>query len=281
MAITSFIPTIWSARLLANLDKAHVATAFVNRDYEGEIKKQGDRVKINSIGNVTIKKYTKADIAAAEDLTTTGQELVIDQANYFNFQVDDVDAVQARASLMDKAMQRAAYGLSDNSDSYVFGLMDKGVDSSNVISGASGAAIAITKDNAYEYIVQLKTKLDKANVPSQGRKLAVPPEMEGLLLLDNRFVGTGGTKAESTLENGYIGRTAGFDIYVSNNLPVDSGKVSILAAHPMATSYAEQIASTEAYRPEKRFSDAVKGLHLYGAKVTEKCAIAKLVASFS
>lgn len=281
MAITSFIPTIWSARLLANLDKAHVATAFVNRDYEGEIKKQGDRVKINSIGNVTIKKYTKADIAAAEDLTTTGQELVIDQANYFNFQVDDVDAVQARASLMDKAMQRAAYGLSDNSDSYIFGLMDKGLDSGNVISGSSGAAIAMTSSNAYEHIVKLKTVLDKQNVPTQGRKLAVPPEMEGLLLLDNRFVGTGGIKAESTLENGYIGRAAGFDIYVSNNLPVDTGKVSILAAHPMATSFAEQIASTEAYRPEKRFSDAVKGLHLYGAKVTEKYAIAKLVASFS
>lgn len=47
MAISTFIPTIWSARLLAHLDKAHVYAKLVNRDYEGEIKNFGDKVKIN------------------------------------------------------------------------------------------------------------------------------------------------------------------------------------------------------------------------------------------
>ena len=70
MAITTFIPELWSARLLHQLDKAHIAANLVNRNYEGEIKKQGDTVHINSIGNITIKDYTKAsDIAAPEELT--------------------------------------------------------------------------------------------------------------------------------------------------------------------------------------------------------------------
>lgn len=76
MAITSFIPAIWSARLLAHLDNAHVATRFVNRDYEGEIKNAGDTVKINQVGAVTIKDYTKnTDIDDPEALTTSDQTL--------------------------------------------------------------------------------------------------------------------------------------------------------------------------------------------------------------
>jgi hypothetical protein len=38
MAVTNFIPTLWTARLLVALRKASVATALVNRDYEGEIR---------------------------------------------------------------------------------------------------------------------------------------------------------------------------------------------------------------------------------------------------
>ena len=53
MAVTTFIPQVWSARLLAHLDKAHVLTNLVNRDYEGEIRQYGDTVKITQIGDIT------------------------------------------------------------------------------------------------------------------------------------------------------------------------------------------------------------------------------------
>lgn len=112
MAITTFIPTVWSARLLAHLDSAHVATQFVNRDYQGDIQNAGDRVKINQVSAVTIRDYVKnTDMEQPETLSTAEQVLVVDQAKYFHFQVDDVDAVQAAAPLMDSAMERAAYGL--------------------------------------------------------------------------------------------------------------------------------------------------------------------------
>jgi hypothetical protein len=39
------------------------------------------------------------------------------------------------------------------------------------------------------------------------------------------------------------------------------------AGSPVATTYAEQISKVEAYRPQARFGDALKGLHLYGGKV--------------
>ena len=81
MSIQNFIPTIWSARLLNHLDKSHVFLYLLNRDYEGEIKNFGVTVKINQVGDVSIKDYTKGtDIDAPDDITGEQLELKIDQA---------------------------------------------------------------------------------------------------------------------------------------------------------------------------------------------------------
>lgn len=276
MAVTSFIPELWNARLLYALEKAHVAANLVNRNYEGEIRQQGDTVHINSIGAVTVDDYTRnTDIDDPEVLTTTDQTLTIDQAKYFNFQIDDVDAAQAAGDMMDTAMQRAAYALNDAADAFLLQAIAAGVDTNNKIG--SSAAIALTAENIYENIVALKTKLDKANVPTTGRYIVVPPEIHALLLLDDRFVkaSDGGT-ANDTLLNGEVGRVAGFTVYMSNNVKFTTDHWEIPASVQTSTTYAEQIVSTEAYRMEKRFADAVKGLHVYGAKVTDGKQIAVL-----
>lgn len=278
MAVTSFIPQIWSARLIEHLDKAHVFANLVNRNYEGEISAYGDTVQINQIGDITVKDYTKnTDIASPEDLSTTNKTLTINQQKYFNFQVDDVDKAQMRASLMDPAMQRAAYALNDVADNFL----------ADTISKAATAAIttdtALTAANVYETVVKIKVAMDKANVPKEGRWLVVPPEAEGLMLLDQRFTGTGGNLAESNLQSGMIARAAGFTIYGSNNVPFNTtgSKYTILAGVPQATTYAEQIIETKAYSPEKRFGDAVKGLHVYGSVVTNPKAVYKAVVTFA
>ena len=46
----------------------------------------------------------------------------------------------------------------------------------------------------------------------------------------------------------------------------------------MAASYAEQIKKVVGYRPEDSFSDAVKGLHVFGAKVVRPTCLALLTA---
>lgn len=288
MAVTTFIPELWNARLLYALEKAHVATNLVNRNYEGEIRNYGDTVHINTIGAITVKNYTKnTDIDAPETLSTTDQTLEIDQQKYFNFQVDDVDRVQAAGELVDVAMGRAAYALADVSDAYLLGVIAAGAATGNTI-GSAAAPVALTKDNVYENIVKLKTKLDKANVPNTGRTIVVPPDVHSLLLLDDRFAKSTATAGQEALINGLVGRIAGFDVYMSNNVKTgtgtDTGKTpyfEITAQITDATTYAEQIIKTEAYRMESRFADAVKGLHVYGAKVTDGTKIAKILASVS
>lgn len=286
MAVTTFIPELWSARLLYALEKSHVATNLVNRNYQGMITNVGDTVHINSIGAITVKDYTKnTDMDAPEALTTTDQSLVINQAKSFNFQVDDVDNVQAAGDLVDTAMGRAAYALADVSDAFLLKTIARGAATGNIV-GAASAPIALTGSNVYENIVKLRTKLDKANVPNTGRTLAVPPEVYALLLLDDRFAKSDAAAGQNALLNGEVGRVAGFTVFMSNNVNTgtgtDTGKTpyfEVTAQVETATTYAEQIIKTEAYRMEKRFADGVKGLHVYGAKVTDGAQIAKLICS--
>ena len=289
MAITTFIPELWSARLLYALEKSHVATNLVNRNYEGVIANQGDTVHINSIGAVTVKDYTKnTNIADPEVLTTADQTLDIDQAKYFNFQVDDVDKAQISGEIIDTAMGRSAYALADVSDAFLLKTIANGVASANKI-GAKATLTSLTASNVYENIVKMRTLLDKANVPTTGRTIVVPPEVYALLLLDDRFAKSGSDSGQNALLNGMVGRVAGFDVFMSNNCVsgTDGGSGSntpyfvITAQVADACTYAEQIIKTEAYRMEKRFADGVKGLHVYGAKVTNGNEIAKLICSIA
>lgn len=221
MSVENFIPTIWSARLLRHLDKRHVYLNLLNRDYEGEIKNFGDTVKVNQIGEVTIKDYTKgSDIEAPEDLSGEQQELKIDQAKYFNFSVDDVDNAQTNPKLMDKAMERVAYGMNDVIDAYAANLLAINVHADNKI-GDDETPKTLDKTTAYDYLVDLGVELTEANVPTMGRWLVIPAWYHGLLLKDDRFVGNGTDYNKAILEGGEVGKGAGFTIYVSSNVMLE------------------------------------------------------------
>lgn len=281
MAVTSFIPELWNARLLFNLEKNHVATNLVNRNYEGEIRNAGDTVHINTLGAVSVRTYAQGTDITYDALSTTDQTLEIDQQKYFAFNIDDVDAAQAAGDLMDTAMGRASYALADVSDAFLLGKIAAGGSSDNYV-GSAASPIALTKDNIYTSIIALRTALDKQNVPTQGRTIVVPPEAYALLLQDSRFTSVSDV-AQGVILNGEVGSVAGFRIFMSNNVvrtSADTPVYSITAQVADATTYAEQIIKTEALRPEASFSDAVRGLHVYGAKVTRPVEIATLFATF-
>jgi hypothetical protein len=283
MAIDNFIPVLWSARLLENLHKTLVygAEGIVNREYEGEIAGQGSSVKISSIGAVTVGSYNKNNnISDPETLSDAQAVLLIDQARFFNFQVDDVDRVQQKPKLMDVAMQEAAYALRNTMDQYI--AMKYGEAGNALGSDASPTTVGTggTDKNAYEILVDLGVLLDEDNIPPEGRWVIVPPWYHGLLLKDQRFVSFGTPENTATLRNGRIGQAAGFTVLKSNNVPSTAGtKYKIMAGHAMAITFATQIMSVEAYRPEKRFADAVKGLAVYGCKVIRPDALAVLTAN--
>lgn len=285
MSLVNFIPSIWSARLLTSLDKALVygQMGIVNRDYEGEISQAGDTVKITSIGDVTVKTYTRnSDIDTPQELTDSQQILAITQEKYFNFAIDDVDKRQGQPNVMDEAMRRSAYSLRDVADQFIAAKYSE-VPAANMIGDDTTPKVptANTAGTAmYEYLVDLGVILTENSIPTDSRFAVLPPWCYGLLQKDDRFVKAGTSATDAVLRNGMVGQAAGFDILVSNNVPNTSGtKYKVIAGHPMAFAYAEQIVKVEAYRPERRFSDAIKGLHVYGGKLVRPYAWALLTAS--
>ncbi|MBR6529801.1 MAG: hypothetical protein IKT43_00090, partial [Clostridia bacterium] len=115
-------------------------------------------------------------------------------------------------------------------------------------------------------ISDARRMLMEAGVSNSAKiSLEVSPAIEQKLVLAKILRSTDN---EKDLSRGYIGTLMGFDIYVTNNIPQnDDGSWRCIARTSRAISFAEQISAVKAYEPELRHGDAVKGLHLYGAKI--------------
>ncbi len=262
MAITNFIPTIWSETLYSELNKNFVAVNHCNRDFEGDIKSKGSVVNICGVGDITIKDYTaNTDMSTPQELDDSVTKLEINRAKFFNFQIDDINKAQASPKLMEAAMQKAAEAIANEADKYIFSLYSD--------AGATVELSMSSPDSLYETILKAREKLYENNVGDNVELfLEVSPKVASLILLNK--INTPATNSEA-LENGYLGSIFGCKIFVCNNVSVTQSGTSTMhhciLRTKRAIAFADQISEVEAYRPEKRFADAVKGLHLYGAKV--------------
>lgn len=274
MAITNFIPEVWSASILEALRAKLVFPSLCNRDYEGDIREAGDTVHITGYDDVTVKKYTRGTNITVDAVTDANKgTLTIDQSDYFAFKVNDLDKVQAKADLTGNFTNSAAYNMALNVEKYISGLMDKA-------ATATARTISVTTpSDAYLAVVEARKQLDKQNVPTEGRWIVVSPDFYALLLQDSRFIE--GTEAgHNTLLNGVVGSVSGFTVVESNNVPTVSGKPSkqsIIAGTNAATTFAQQVNKVEAMRMQDDFADMVRGLDLYGGLVVRPECLTKVV----
>lgn len=262
MSVSKFIPTIWSENLYMALDKQYIAVSHCNRDYEGDISALGSTVKICGVGQITVDSYSKDnDIDMLQTLDDVQATLTINQAKYFNFQIDDIDRAQCTPRLMDSAMRIAASALANEADQYIFGLYEQ--------AGYTVYSPGLTAKDVTDLILKARQKLYESNVTDDTEVvLEVSPAVATILMQAKLDLASDNS---AQLEKGYLGNFAGCRIYVSNNIYVQpTGSYDYhkcFMRTKRAIAFAEQLSEIEAYRPEKRFADAVKGLHLYGASV--------------
>lgn len=301
MSLNNFIPEIWSPELLLTLRRVLVYANLCNTNYEGDISKMGDTVRINAIGDITVSNYTKdTSIGSPQTLTDAQTILQITQAKFFNFAVDDVDKAQGNPAVMAEAMSFAAYRLRNQIDQFVAGLYTD-TQATNLI-GSAGAPVTVSRatqanigagTTLYDYIVSLGQLMTQADVPDGGDGFLVMPAWgQTLLSQDLRFTSFNTPEAQAARRSGnplggapaaagYIGDIENMGVYVSNNAPHIGGTLGatgsqdvFIAGHKIAWSFADNVQEVEGYRPPDRFADAVKGLHLYGAKVVRPQALA-------
>jgi hypothetical protein len=269
MSVNNFIPEMWASRIFTKLRKSLVYGAVCNRDYEGEISAAGDSVNINSIGPVTVASYTKNSTSITpETLTDAQQKLLITQSDYFAFEVDDIDARQAKGNLLAGGMDNAAYAMRDTADAWLAELY---ADATSITDST-----AVNSVNALACLLSLGQALDEHNVPTEGRWIIVPPWLHTKLVIAKVLVEN---TTNTAYENGMVGRCAGFDVRLSNNVNNDGTTWNVMSGVNRAITFADQINKVEAFRPESAFSDAVKGLHVYGAKVVDPDCLAVLTAT--
>lgn len=266
MAITNFIPELWSAQILQSFSETAIAANLANREYEG-VATRGNTVHIAGVVDVEIRDYKAAGrTTTADAITDTGQELLIDQEKSFDFYVDDIDRAQAAGSL-EAYTESAARGLAQDADLFLFALAAAADENPLTGSVSSG-------DQAHDVVRDLRKKLNRAHVPQGSRALFVNAEFEAYLLgADSKLssVDTSGTSAG--LRDAAIGRLLGFTVYTTENLPKTDTPMAVAVYLP-AWAYVSQIEEIESLRSNDRFADRLRGLHVYGGKIVRPEGVA-------
>ena len=260
----AFFPEIFSKLLQSKFYSQSVLPAISNGDYTGEITSMGDKVNIRTVPAITINDYTGS--ISNQTLTSSTVELLIDQAKYYSFGLDDVQSAQSDIDLMEEASNDAAEQMRIAVETAVL---------ASVVSGATtieSSTTTITASNVLERILLASKTLDELNIPEEGRYIVLSPEFISLLKQSElRQAYLTGDDA-SPLRNGKVGVVDRFTVYQSNMLLVDSsgstsGATNVLAGHPKAITFASQFTNNETVRLESTFGSAVRGLKIYGSKV--------------
>ena len=188
----TFIPEIWSGKLIEKFYAATVLSAIANTDYEGEIKNMGDVVHIRTKPTITIGDYQVNMDLVIQRPSSNIVDFTIDNAKYFNLALDDVMELQSDINLLSLWSDDAAEQLKIVIDTQTLSLIDAGVDAANkgvtagkislnINLGTAGAPVAVTPVNIVDSIVDMGNVLDEQNIPETGRWLVIPPWVAALI----------------------------------------------------------------------------------------------------
>jgi hypothetical protein len=284
---TGFIPAIWSGKLIEKFYNATVLTAISNTDYAGEIRNQGDVIKIRTKPTITIKDYRADGLLELERPQGNVVELTIDKGKYFSLILDDVMEVQTDLNVMNMWSDDAAQQFKIKIDTDVLlGMLGQmhaknkgttaGMISSSINLGVTTTPLALVATDpgvgevdVLDAILRLGQVLDEQNVPETGRWVVMPTWAASLIKRSELRQAYLSGDSVSMLRNGRIGMIDRFTLYTSNLLP----------GHAHGLTFASQIAKVETIRSEMTFGNILRGLQVYGYKVLDGTAVAQAIVT--
>lgn len=274
MAVKNFIPTVWSKKIQDDLEEKCKLVKDCTREYEGECK-YTNTVVILGVGEPTVDGYIGQDITI-EEMSDKAQQLVIDVQNYFAFMVNDVDKAQSIPGLPEKYQQKAMNKLALKREKFIGALVagkaqatvDEKAGNTTYKDGAETVIIATNKTKSaiktafQEAIVTLREKnFDEAGV------IEIDPRNYAIFkdeLIDLK------TNNDELIKRGVVGKYDDYEVKSTNNVYKDATHTYCIVRSKNAIAFVGQINEVEAGRMEKRFSDYIRGLDVFGAKIVSQ-----------
>ena len=272
MAVTHFIQTVWSKKIQDDLEEKCKLVQDCTRDYEGDCK-YAQTVKILAVGDPLIHNYTGKNPISYDEMTDDSQDLVIDVQKAFHFRVNDVDKAQSVPGLPEKYQQKAMHGLALAREKFIGALVAGKARSSadeedNKTNYKPGAATVITAESNSQ--ADIKAAIDEAIITLRENHF----DGAGIVEIDPRTYKTFKdeliemkTANDELIKRGVVGEYDSYDVKSTNNVYRDDTHVYCIVRSDKAIAFAGQINEVEAGRMEKRFSDYIRGLDTYGAKI--------------
>ena len=259
--VTQFQQVIWSKAILKSLRTITSLRNHCDFMYEKD-SANAKEVKILSVNRPSIHKYVPGTALERESVQDTAQILKLDQAFYFNFEVEDIVKAQSVPGLLEATCEEASIGLAEEGDKYVAEVVKTAVDGGEV---EASNEITLTKSNAVESIENGFAKLYANNCKvSDTFYLEVAPTP---FVLYRQALTELSTNNPEILKKGAVGKINNAYVCIENLLPSSETSYYNILRTPKAIAFAEQIDKVEKYRPEDAFTDAVKGLYTFGAKI--------------
>lgn len=111
----------FAGKVLRRFWQDAVTPSIVNTDYEGEIKKAGDRVNILSfLSDIRLSDYVAATDMDTESPVDAEDQLVVEKRKYYNFVIDRTEDLFTYAGdISDSLIENAAKTLERSIDAYV------------------------------------------------------------------------------------------------------------------------------------------------------------------
>lgn len=282
--VTDFQQTIWSKSILRSLNKITSLRNHCNFQYEKE-SKNAKEVKILSVNRPTIRTYVPGTALTRESASDSSQLLQLNQYRYFNFEVEDIVKAQSVPGLMEALTDEAGKGLALEGDKYVASIVKADVEATTPTIEVSSSVITLTTSNAMSSVEDGFAKLYANDCKvSDMFYLEVAPKV---FTTYRQQLTELSTNNPEILKKGAVGKINNAYVCIENCLPTgktgsgstDNVYYNILRTDK-AIAFAEQIDKVEHYRPEDAFTDAVKGLYVFGAKIVRPKEIYVMKTSF-
>lgn len=276
MSVDTFKPTLWAPELVVPYEDALIYgdPTIANTRFQPMLQKGARSIEINRIGAGTTRPYDSTVDITYDKVNTTKTTLTMDQEDYWGFEVDDVDKVQAAGDFKTEAIRQHGIAMANTQDSYLANLLKDGAGKKlgniPVFNGDQFMRPAAGQTTAWDIVRRIATELNKVSAPSLNRWFIVDADFGSALIADPHLTEADKAGTDEVARNGQIAaiKSLGLTVKVSNNAPTVAGRgVGIAGVHG-ALDFASQLQEMEAMRSERGFKDLVRGLYVYGGSIT-------------